>query len=367
MDDNLIELSIIKRSINGELTVEQQTVLDTWLSDPQNRDTYERIKQFDHDQVSEASLNLEKDAQELRLKIIAVKPKQKLRRRNLRIASYYAAAIMIPIAVVFTLLTKPNSDEYAPKEYTHTMLITEDGEVELNTQAEVDNGYSEGQMIDYKKTENTTVKMHKLITPVGETFAVTLSDGSKVWLSSKTELSYPNIFTGDTRNVTLKGEAYFEVEKSDTPFIVTVNDVKVKVYGTQFNINSYDGSVNTVLVSGKVGVSSISNPGNETILEPNQACYVNSNGEFLVSNVDSDIYTAWKQGALVFDSQSIEQIMETLTRWYDIEIVFSNESVRKLRFSGRISREESLNDVLSLIESTLLVSFELKDNIVTIK
>ena len=206
--------------------------------------------------------------------------------------------------------------------------------------------------------------------PVGGFYQLALSDGSKVWLNSMTELRFPVAFTGEERKVYLTGEAYFEVAPdSKHPFIVVTEEgMEVKVYGTEFNMNTYQhGVVQTVLVSGKVGIR-VNATGKEVMLAPKQmAEYSEKTGMVRVEEADPYRYIAWKDGEFVFERETIEEIMERLGRWYDVKVFYENESLKQKRFTGVISRYENIEQVLRLIEGPATLRFEVKGNVVTVK
>lgn len=206
--------------------------------------------------------------------------------------------------------------------------------------------------------------------PVGGFYQLALSDGSKVWLNSMTELRFPVAFTGEERKVYLTGEAYFEVAPdSKHPFIVVTEEgMEVKVYGTEFNMSTYQhGVVQTVLVSGKVGIR-VNATGKEVILAPKQmAEYSEKTGMVRVEEADPYRYIAWKDGEFVFERETIEEIMERLGRWYDVKVFYENESLKQKRFTGVISRYENIEQVLRLIEGPATLRFEVKGNVVTVK
>lgn len=206
--------------------------------------------------------------------------------------------------------------------------------------------------------------------PVGGFYQLALSDGSKVWLNSMTELRFPVAFTGEERRVYLTGEAYFEVTPdSKHPFIVVTEDgMEVKVYGTEFNVNTYQQNmVQTVLVSGKVGIR-MDAAGKEVMLAPKQmAEYSDKTRMIRVEDVDPYRYIAWKDGEFVFERETIEEIMQRLERWYDVTVFYENESLKEKRFTGSISRYEDIEQVLRLIEGPATLRFDVKGNVVTVK
>ena len=206
--------------------------------------------------------------------------------------------------------------------------------------------------------------------PVGGFYQLALSDGSKVWLNSMTELRFPVAFTGEERKVYLTGEAYFEVAPdSKHPFIVVTEEgMEVKVYGTEFNMSTYQhGVVQTVLVSGKVGIR-VNATGKEVMLAPKQmAEYSEKTGMVRVEEANPYRYIAWKDGEFVFERETIEEIMERLGRWYDVKVFYENESLKQKRFTGVISRYENIEQVLRLIEGPATLRFEVKGNVVMVK
>lgn len=226
--------------------------------------------------------------------------------------------------------------------------------------------------LDYAtaKVEGKEIMYNTMRIPVGGFYQLALSDGSKVWLNSMTELRFPVTFTGEQRKVYLTGEAYFEVTHDSVhPFIVETPDgMEVKVYGTEFNMNTYEkGVVQTVLVKGKVGVRG-GVLGKEVVLAPEQmAVYREKTGEIQVENVDHYKYVAWKDGEFVFERETIEEIMERLSRWYDVKVFYSNESLKQKRFTGAISRYKDIEQVLHLIEGPATLHFEIKGNVVTVQ
>ena len=204
--------------------------------------------------------------------------------------------------------------------------------------------------------------------PRGGEFTLQLADGTKVYLNSATELRYPVAFVGQDRRVYLRGEAYFEVAKdAEHPFIVIADDVQVKVYGTSFNVNthSHDG-IRTVLVEGKVGIKGrVSDE--EYMMKPNEMAFYNrASCEMEVKEVNPDLYTLWRKGVLVFERESLENIMNTLSLWYDMEIFFQSESVKSLHFSGHMKRYEQIEDILHAITDATGVVFTINGRTVCV-
>lgn len=206
--------------------------------------------------------------------------------------------------------------------------------------------------------------------PVGGFYQLKLADGTKVWLNSLTRLRFPVTFAGEERKVYLTGEAYFEVARDSVhPFIVATDEgMEVKVYGTEFNVDTYrKGTVKTTLVNGKVGIR-VSATGEEMRLSPNQmALFTKATQSIQVENVDSYGVVAWKDGKFVFEDEPIEEIMERLSRWYDVKVFYANERIKKHTFTGIITRFADISDVLHLMEETAAVEFRIQGDTVTVK
>lgn len=165
----------------------------------------------------------------------------------------------------------------------------------------------------------TEVLFNMVSTPKGGQYQVLLSDGTKVWLNAASSLKFPTSFPGNEREVELQGEAYFEVSKNaDKPFHVLVNDMRVEVLGTHFNIMAYDNEsvIKTTLLEGSVKVRK----GESTqILEPGQQAQLQQNETIkLVKDADLAETMAWKNGLFKFNDLTIDEIMHQVERWYDI-------------------------------------------------
>lgn len=214
--------------------------------------------------------------------------------------------------------------------------------------------------------ENQTEDLfNQVIIPRGGEYMMQLADGTRVWLNAATEFRYPLAFRGEQRKVYLKGEAYFEVSKDSLhPFIVMADDIQVKVYGTCFNVNNYDeGKVQTVLVEGAVGMRK---QDREVRLKPGQKG--ESGGEGIkISEVDPYAYVAWKEGNFVFENERLEEVMDKLARWYDIEIFYIHESSRNIRLSGDMKRYKDIQSLLYYFEQISDVKFEIKGRGVIVK
>jgi transmembrane sensor len=214
-------------------------------------------------------------------------------------------------------------------------------------------------------SENSGIAYNTLSTPRGGQYKVVLSDGTSVWLNAASSLRFPTAFIGDAREVELTGEAYFEVAKNkDMPFHVKVNGVQVNVIGTHFNINAYseEAAIKTSLLEGSVQVT---NGSFSNRLKPGEQAIVSNRNEAIdVRTADMDAVMAWKNGLFVFEGADIEMIMRQISRWYDVDVVFTGETPAR-EFEGKISRNAPLSNVLKILElSSINFSVEGKKIIV---
>ncbi|NQX40205.1 FecR protein [Pedobacter steynii] len=206
-----------------------------------------------------------------------------------------------------------------------------------------------------------TASQNTISTPKGGQYALILPDGTKVWLNAASALKFPTAFSGiGERKVTLSGEAYFEVAKRKTPFVVTTDKQRVQVLGTHFNINAYldEQQTKTTLLEGSVRVSSLKT-GNVVMLNPGEEARLMAN-RLDVQKADIERNTDWKNGIFMFKNESLEGIMRKISRWYNVEIVYEPYAPRKETFSGIVSRYDNVNKVLRRLELTGAVSFKIQ-------
>jgi len=223
-------------------------------------------------------------------------------------------------------------------------------------------------VLQYKDSVNdksVESKTNTLRVPRGGEYQLVLADGTKVWLNSDSELSYPVPFVGKERKVTLMGEAYFEVaHNKDVPFIVVTGNQEVEVLGTKFNISSYENDANiiTTLVEGKVKVSD-SNSESERYLMPNEQSVLNRDTDDLKKRkVDVYPFIAWKDGRFVFNNVTLEQFLLKISRWYDVEVIFEDDSLKTIKFSGDLPRYSNMTGILKIIEAEMSVHIKVENN-----
>lgn len=200
-------------------------------------------------------------------------------------------------------------------------------------------------------TDESEPLLNTISTPNGGQYVVVLTDGTKVMLNAASSLTFPSTFKGGERNVSLSGEAYFEVSKNKSkPFKVNSGTQVVEVLGTHFNVNAYNDEavIKTTLIEGSVKVSA----GNKAlIIAPGQQTVVNkeSNGTIAKLEVNTDKEIAWKNGVFSFDHANLVTIMKQISRWYNVNIVYTGDFPDE-EFFGEISRNSNLTEVFKILE-----------------
>jgi len=213
--------------------------------------------------------------------------------------------------------------------------------------------------------------MATITTPIGGEYQITLPDGTKVWLNAATTLQFSANLNRErgARKVSLEsGEAYFEVYKDKTrPFVVATANQEVLVLGTHFNINTYElNSTKTTLLEGSVRIKSTGDASKikPTMLLPGQQA-VNTGASIEVHKVNTNIELAWKKGKIQFVRADMKTVMNMISRWYDIKVIYKYYPVDG-KFTGSISRSKNISEVLNLLETTGDVRFKIVERTVLV-
>lgn len=214
-----------------------------------------------------------------------------------------------------------------------------------------------------RETEYNTVSI-----PVGAEYNVRLPDGTTVYLNAGSELRFPVVFSENTREVYLDGEAYFEVAKDSVkPFKVHTTDMIAVVFGTSFNVRSY-ADQNYVATTLEEGHLKVICQQQEYDLTPGHQVYHNRQTRISgLIGVNTKYYTSWKDGYYWFNETSLEEIMEILAKWYGLNVFYLDDEVKKLEFSGRLKRYESFDYLLDKFKETGVAEFEINKNVVRVK
>ena len=226
--------------------------------------------------------------------------------------------------------------------------------------------------------------------------SLVLSDGTKVWLNAGSSLSYDSTFNINLREVSLTGEAFFDVAKNKLkPFIIHTSKIDIKVVGTEFNVRSYatDKTTEASLIRGSIEVSFKNNPENKILLKPNEKIVVDNDGKFeniaknnllagtrkinqvpgvAIKNLTYEtktgtiIETSWVENKLIFQDESFDEIAHQLERWYGVSIVFKNEQLKENHLTGNFTNE-TIRQALDALKLTAGFRYDIdKNNLITI-
>lgn len=290
------------------------------------------------------------------------------RRRRISRRLQIAAAVVLLLGLgnlvyYYTQMVEPEilvvNQEIVPGESKATITLASGQKVDLENLAqelkETDGTVlcsGAGELIYDESGADGELIYNTIDIPRGGEFRLVLSDGTKVWLNSDSQLKYPVRFNGDMREVFLKGEAYFEVAHNvRKTFIVSTSKGEIQVLGTSFNVRDYqdENKVVTTLEAGQVRYIS---PGRGEIdLIPGYMLEDGAGSPLIPRKVNTDEYTGWKDGKYIFDDVSVQEIMTTLARWYDVSVVYENEQAGKLHFTGDLERYTTINTILDFMET----------------
>jgi len=217
-----------------------------------------------------------------------------------------------------------------------------------------------------KKYSNLLEDKHEqkvtVVAPIGARILVDLPDGSKAWLNSGSEISYPIIFSTDERRVNLVGEAYFKIQKSETPFYVNSLGPEIKVYGTEFNVNSYNDEelVTIALAEGKI---SLDLEGKEAYLLPGQVSFFDKKSKSVeTTNSEVKIYSSWRDGKYIFRDTPLIAILRILQRQHNVKIQLLNADLGNYRYNATINNE-SLEQILNLLAISAPIKYNFKHKV----
>ena len=375
---------LLQKYFSGTIMPDEQRLLDSWMKEKEeHKQLFDRLRK-DTRFAEEYGIFREVDTTRA---WETFRVKNGLgRQRRMTTWIKYVAVIALPLLVAGVWLLYPRGGEQSipvaqntkivKREVSPVLEVVGGGKVILEKEKDkmieagrgVDVQQSSGMLVYSDSVVSEYVDTNVLRIPKGGEFKLQLADGTRVYLNSATDLRYPVAFTGPERRVYLKGEAYFEVAKDvEHPFIVVTDDVQVRVYGTSFNVNTLgaDG-VRTVLVEGKVGIRG-QDLDREYVLKPNELAFYDRNSrDMKIETVDPDLYTLWRKGIFVFERETLENIMNTLSLWYDMEVFFQSESAKQLHFSGHMKRYEQIEDILHAITDATGVVFTINDRTVCV-
>ncbi|WP_018339401.1 FecR family protein [Butyricimonas synergistica] len=371
--------ALILAYLRNEIDDEGRKKLDSWLSESASHEVLLARVRDEELQMEAIRKILSYDANKAWMEVT----RKVARRRRRRVGIIYriAASVVVVLGVSLALWMNRNEKvntnkvvevaqvaEIVPGRPMATLTVASGAVYQLDTlnnvalsSALAANNGKEVIFTDLQGRDSLVeVQYNKIEIPRGGEYKITLSDGTHVYLNSQTVLRFPESFANsEQRVVYLSGEAYFEVAKNATkPFIVCCKNYNVKVLGTSFNVNDYEDESDskTTLASGKVEISM---NGRQTVLKPGQQAVIKA-GWVDVKEVDVEVYTTWMHENFRFQSETVEEIMKKLARWYNIDVVYLGESVKGYHFTGYLPRYADISKVLDLLSLTTKIKFELK-------
>ena len=389
-EKNIFQLArIIAASLKGNANDEEQRTLREWLSvSTRNKKIYDEFKdgkRLEQKIVESQQINWKNDYQHF------ITKRQRTRKnRRMKTIIRYAAILTLPIVAAGIFLLQKNdrqtivsiSEVIKPGEHK-AVLITGGGERITLSDSTLSPIQEQNGMIvnvtnnkvsyilpeDSLCTQGSPI-FNTLQIPRGGEYFLTLADGTEVWLNAETEIRYPVQFTGDKRVVYLDGEAYFTVAPDkNKPFTVVSTHASVSVLGTQFNFRAYpdERDVQTTLVSGSVIMQSEKYkqqiklvPGEQGVLEKNSA-------KLMKQEVNTYLYTAWKDGRFAFRDARLEDLFNILARWYDLSVFYQSPEAKDTRFTGDLNKTDDFKSILKIIEQNERVIFTVNQRTVFIQ
>ena len=384
-EDNFIEWSILIGKLRGTLSSEEEQEFQAWWdASIRHRKYFERLgKLWNLGEECEFRVDVEAMIRDFD-RHVEKRKKIAIRRRWIQVAAVVIPLIVLGAVVYWNRGMKPVEQVAVntllmPGE-SRAKLTLSDGRVVLldkmqNDETMIDAGNSfirrgEGRVTYVKGSEKSPgkVEYNVMEVPRGGEYVLELCDGTRVWLNSQTRLVYPTCFVGSERVIELDGEAYFQVARDTTmPFVVRVGKNAVRVYGTSFNVSAYreDANMITTLETGNVGLWV--GEKEYRLVPGDQADVTVATGTVVKHKVNAEAYCSWRSGTFIFEEERLESILNRLSRWYNVDIFYQNESIKDLHFTGDLGRYEDFMEVLKLIGLTTNVEFVVNERNIIVK
>lgn len=381
MNQRSIEEIVIAKADRQELTPDELAQFDQWYAERANRLHYESLLRVRSGIVASGAANVDCDKAWHQVSPPPA-PRLSAGKRALRYAAILALPLLIGTYLIYqdrqpaleedvvvkpgnamAVLVSPSGQRLVFSDTEETRIENGSGVININS----DNGIVSDSIVKMAgiSPDNEQVDYLTLVVPRGGYICYALPDGSKVWLNSQSKLRFPIAFPKGKREVELEGEAYFQVSKDERrPFIVHTGDYDVRVTGTEFNVRSYDhGETATTLVSGGVQVEM---DGTASKLAPGCQATI-ADGKITMREVNLERYVAWQQGAFAYAQTPLGEIMDELTRWYDIDVVWADRQAQNYHFSAWFNRKSEISEIINILHRTNRVELTLNGRTLTIK
>uniref|UniRef100_UPI004027A2F8 FecR family protein n=1 Tax=Butyricimonas virosa TaxID=544645 RepID=UPI004027A2F8 len=359
-----IEWKKIKRVITGKASEQEKREVDAWKKGSEQREGFYEDAVSYYGRIPEGNDDLSQEE--------IARAWQRVRERTpkRRCVSHQIIG-WIAGAAIFTglffgvrlLFTEPMRDVPRKVEAEGIRLVLSDGTthtVQVEKQVALDiPGFEVNEKEGLRQLEKQQEMPDKkedtyneVIVPRGADYQLTLADGTRVMLNSDSRIRFPDEFEGNERRVYVRGEVYFKVAHDENcPFFVETEAMTVRVLGTEFNVKAYEGTgTATTLVSGRVGVKTKTD---SLTLVPGEQCEVDEvSGRLMVREADLVTVLAWKNGEFVFKDVALKDMMNELSRWYDMEVEYELEVLKNDRYYIYVGRSKTLEEVLDKLALT---------------
>ena len=369
-------IQLIVKRLQGELSPEEETFFIAWkVRSKANEELYERLES-EYEKHTEYPLYEQFNARRSWPSV-----KKGIQKREFTRCLYRRVAVVASVLLCISFYLMFSADREgvlpvvrveSPNHFSFgkraslilpggdTLLIVPGVTDTLDEQLPFVSNNGETLIYHTPRTADSLV-YNTLKIPRGGAYSLQLSDGTKVMLNSDSRLKFPQFFSGDTREVYLEGEGFFQVAKdSAKPFIVHCEEYAVRVLGTTFNISAYrnDEVSMTTLVEGRVNIEC-----ENTIvaLTPGLMATV-ANSKVTTREVNVESYISWTKDQFSFSEERLEDLLKKISRWYDVEFLFDDDEIKDYKFSGFIPRYESITNLFEILEQSANVSFVRKND-----
>jgi hypothetical protein len=355
--ENKQEKEIIDKYLSGNCTPEEKETIESWYLD------YAKHRPGDTDEPDYTSAESEIWN--------AIQQRNKPRVKTLwpRLTATASILLLITIGVYFIRHKQPKQQiariqahDIAPGT-NKAILTLDNGKKIILTNAKNGLLASQGSTridktkdgaVQYNPSDDVSnaaaIAYNTISTPKGGKYTITLADGTTVSLDALSSVRFPTTFNGNTREVTTTGQVYFEVAHNTAkPFRVHTNKQTVEVLGTHFNISAYEEelTLKTTLLQGSI---KITQNGQSALLKPGEQSQTSSSNNKItvIRDADVDEAIAWKNGFFQFNDSNIKDVMNQLSRWYDVDVQYEGK-IPERTFSGKIYKNVNASQVLNIL------------------
>ncbi|BDD11864.1 hypothetical protein FUAX_42960 (plasmid) [Fulvitalea axinellae] len=351
--------ALIAKQLSDKLSPEERETLDRWREDSVWNDYHateiEDVWKSAEYNNSEYTVSWEKNFREIEKRAEAERRNRKKPWRWIKVAASVAMLMsVVTITYRYTVKKPEETDGFLANSIEEVSVSYSNGKTFTVNQK--DNLVSGGDTL-YRQNENLlsahadrlSMKAEKVTVnvPKGKRIKLKLPDGTKVWLNAATTFSYYTRPRNGVREVAVNGEACFDVVHNKTPFIVRMGHRNVRVLGTVFNVNNYNGAVGShvTLVEGSVSLYG-KDERRSVKLAPGQQALFKDKKRVEISDVNTRKYISWRDDILVFEGQKFRDLIPVLERWYNVSIINNDPECEGTEFSGTFYGDETVADIM---------------------